>query len=92
MKVTVAYIENIKSLLKVDSAVYFGDYRIKIKFSDEAERVVDFLPFLQKAIHPEIKKYLDAELFRGFQVIDGNINWNDYELIFPISSLRAGEI
>ncbi|REG83598.1 DUF2442 domain-containing protein [Algoriphagus antarcticus] len=92
MKVTVNYSEDLQELLSVDSAEYLGEFRIKIIFSDRVESVVDFQGFLEKSSHPEIKKYLDQKLFADFEVIDGNINWNNYDLIFPISSLRKGEI
>lgn len=92
MKVTVNYSADLQESLSVDSAKYLGEFRIEIIFSDGIESVVDFQCFLEKSSHPEIKKYLDQELFADFQVINGNINWNDYDLIFPISSLRKGEI
>ena len=78
--------------LKIDSAKYLSDYAIRIKFNDGNERLVDFKPFLSKSLHPSIKKYLDESKFSGFSLIDGNLNWNDYDLIFPISDLYKGEI
>jgi len=35
---------------------------------------------------------LNEKLFSNFAITDGNINWNDYELIFPISDLYNGKI
>ena len=78
--------------LKIDSARYLNDYAIRIKFNDGNEKVVDFKPFLKKSLHPSIKKYLDEKRFSQFSVIDGNLNWNDYDLIFPISDLYDGKI
>jgi hypothetical protein len=78
--------------LKIDSAKYLSDYAIRIRFNDGNERLVDFKPFLSKSLHPSIKKYLDESKFSSFTLTDGNLNWNDYELIFPISDLYKGQI
>jgi hypothetical protein len=78
--------------LKIDSAKYLSDYAIRIKFNDGNERLVDFKPFLSKSLHPSIKKYLDENKFSAFSLTDGNLNWNDYDLIFPISDLYKGQI
>ena len=78
--------------LKIDSAKYLSDYAIRIKFSDGKEKLVDFKPFLSKSLHPSIKKYLDENKFSNFSLTDGNLNWNDYDLIFPLSDLYNGQI
>jgi hypothetical protein len=88
----VSYSEDIQEELKVDSVQYCGEFKLNIIFNDGIEKRIDFLPFLEKSAHPEIKKYLDEKLFKDFQLTEGNINWNDFDLIFPISSLRKGEI
>jgi hypothetical protein len=54
--------------------------------------LVDFKTFLEKSSHPSIKKYLDEDKFKQFKVIEGNLNWNDYELIFPVADLYNGKI
>lgn len=78
--------------LKIDSAKYLSDYAIRIKFSDGNEKLVDFKPFLLKSLHPSIKKYLDENEFSNFSLTDGNLNWNDYDMIFPLSDLYNGKI
>ena len=78
--------------LKIDSAKYLSDFAIRIKFSDGSEKLVDFKPFLSKSLHPSIKKYLDEKKFSNFSLTDGNLNWNDYDLIFPIWDLYNGKI
>ncbi|WP_282039422.1 DUF2442 domain-containing protein [Saccharicrinis aurantiacus] len=80
------------SELRINSAKYLADYVIRISFNDGTRRVVDFKPFLIKALHPSMKKYLDESNFAQFSILDGNLNWNDYDLIFPISDLYNGEI
>ncbi len=92
MKISVNYKETNNEILKVDSAQCLSDFVIKIKFSDGTARLVDFKPFLSKSIHPSIKKYTDKNYFTNFKIIDGNLNWNDYDLIFPIWDLYNGKI
>jgi len=78
--------------LKIESARYLGDFAIRIQFNDGSNRLVDFKPFLMKSLHPSIKKYLNEEYFTKFQIVNGNLNWNDYDLIFPIWDLYKGKI
>jgi len=94
MRIIVDYKESITGFnrLKIDSAKYLSDYAIRIKFSDGNEKIVDFKPFLLKSIHPSIKKYLDENIFSKFSLSEGNLNWNDYDLIFPISDLYNGRV
>jgi len=79
-------------ILEVISAAYFDDYHVNIKFSDGSEKLVNFKAFLSKSLHPSISKYLDESLFKKFEIKNGNLNWNDYDLIFPIQDLYEGEI
>lgn len=94
MRIIVEYKDSESELnrLRIDSAKYLSDYAIRIKFSDGHEKLVDFKPFLLKSLHPSIKKYLDGNIFSKFSITDGNLNWNDYDLIFPISDLYKGQI
>ncbi len=78
--------------LKVVQAKYLNDYVVRVVFNDSTEKAVDFKSFLTKATHPEIAKYRDEKLFKKFKIVGGNINWNDYDLIFPIENLYIGTI
>ena len=82
---------NLKEI-NILNAIYLKDYQIELTFDDKKKRVVDFKEFLSKAKHPEIKKYLKKELFKQFRIDNGNLNWNDFDLIFPISDLYDGTI
>ena len=92
MRIIVEYTDSNKNQLKIDSAKYLSDYAIRIRFSDGKEKLVDFKPFLSKSLHPSIKKYLDEKKFSKFSLTDGNLNWNDYDMIFPLSDLYNGQI
>jgi hypothetical protein len=39
-----------------------------------------------------LKKYLDLNQFKNFTVRDGDIDWNDYELCFPIADIYEGHL
>lgn len=78
--------------IEITSARYMGDFAIRLFFSDNSQKLVDFKPFLEKSLHPSIRKYLDESKFRDYKIIDGNLNWNDYDLIFQIEDLYEGKI
>ena len=84
--------ESSADLIEIKSAVYIGDFAIRLIFSDGLNRLVDFKPFLESSIHPSIRKYLDEKMFQEFSLVDGNLNWNDYDLIFPLEDLHAGQL
>jgi len=79
-------------LIEIKSAKYIGDYAIRVFFNDGTSHLVDFKPFLESSLHPSIRKYLDEIKFMQFELVDGNLNWNDYDLIFPINDLYQGKI
>lgn len=78
--------------LSVENAVYLSDFAMRLTFNDGNEKLVDFKPFLTKSKHPSIKKYLIENNFRQYKIVDGNLMWNDYDLIFPVSDLYSGKI
>ncbi len=94
MRIIVAYKDSdtLSNHLKIDSAKYLSDYVIRLRFSDGKEKIVDFKSFLTRSLHPSIRKYMDENKFSNFSLTDGNLNWNDYDLIFPISDLYNGQI
>ncbi len=81
-----------KAILKIIKAELLGDLSLKLTFSDGKVVDVAFKEFLQNSVHPEIRKYLKPSLFKKFQLIDGDLMWGDYDLIFPISDLYKNQI
>ena len=93
MKITVDYTNNTEEInLKIVAAKYLDDYALRVHFNDGNEKLIDFKSFLKKALHPSLKKYLNESKFKEFKIIDGNLNWNDHEMIFPIWDLYTGKI
>jgi len=78
--------------ISIQKAEYKGDYKIHFLFSDGVEKSVDFSNFLKNAKNPMTKKYLDKKLFQSFSLEYGDINWNDFELCFPLWDLYKGKI
>ena len=79
-------------VIDIIGAKYLGQFNIEITFSDNRLVVVNFEPFLEKSRNLEIRKYLKKELFKSYQIIDGNLDWNDFDLCFPVSDLYQGKI
>ncbi len=71
---------------------YLNDYVLEVHFGDGYIQKVDFAPFLISSRHPEVRKYLETDLFRGFVLDNGNLYWGDYDLIFPVMDLYANKI
>ncbi len=92
MRIIEEYTDSPIDLIEVKSANYIGDFAIRVFFNDGTNRLVDFKPFLEASLHRSIRKYLDEPLFKQFEIIDGNLNWNDYDMIFPIVDLHEGKI
>jgi len=92
MKITEEYSNKPVDFIQVKSAKYIGDFAIRILFNDGNKKLVDFKPFLENSLHPSIRKYLDETKFIDFRIVDGNLNWNDYDMIFPIEDVYNGII
>jgi len=94
MKIVIDYSDSSTEVqnLKIETAKYLSDFAIRIHFNDGSEKLVDFKPFLSKSRHPSIQKYFNENTFSNFSITDGNLNWNDYEMIFPIRDLYVGKI
>jgi len=73
-------------------AEWDGDYRIRLDFDDGSSQTVDFLPFLGRSTHPDIRVFLQPELFRAFRLEYGELVWGDYELCFPTIDLYRNRL
>jgi hypothetical protein len=79
-------------LISIEKANYIDDYKIYLQFNDGKENILDFENFILKSQHPDIKKYKDKNLFKNFNLEYGELEWNDYDLAFPIYDLYQGSI
>jgi uncharacterized protein YjbK len=92
MKIIEEPIVDYEIATKIIAAKLIADYKIEITFNDGEKKVVNFEHFLSSSQHPSIRKYLDKNKFMEFEIKNGNLNWNDYDLIFPLSDLKKGQI
>ena len=81
-----------EEIIHIEDVEYLGDFKINLIFNDGISKTVDFKNFLKKSLHSSLKKYQNQTESQKFQLIDGNLNWNDYEMIFPVADLYEGNI
>ena len=81
-----------EQVITIISADYIGEYQIKLIFNDNSIQVVDFFPFLNSSLNPFIRNYLNKQEFKVFKIDNGDFEWNDYDLCFPIADLYENNI
>jgi len=69
-----------------------GDYRLRLEFDDATEQTVDFLPFLSRSKHPDIRAFLHRKEFADYRLDHGDLIGGDYDLCFPILDLYRNQI
>jgi len=79
-------------IISIKEANYIEDYKISLLFNDGKNNILDFKNFILKSQHPDIKKYEDLNLFKKFNFEYGELEWNDYDLAFPVYDLYKGTI
>lgn len=77
----------IMSELSVDKVSHITGHILEIKFNDGHKSTTDFSPFIFSTGHPDYEPYKKIDAFLKYDVIDGNLNWDDYTMIFPIGDL-----
>ena len=79
--------------IKVTGAVYIEAFKVKIEFSDNTRKVIDFEPFLKENRHPQWAKYNNINNFKKFKIENGNLVWGrKWDLIFPVYGLYTDNI
>jgi len=66
--------------------------KIRLTFNDGMVRVMDFEPFLRKALNPDITKYRQLRNFKKFHLHHAILMWGDFDMIFPMEDLHHGNI
>lgn len=80
------------SELYVKSAKHIKSHILEIEFSDGEKKILDFAPFIFSAKHPDYERYKTENGFLTFIIEDGNLNWDDYTMIFPVEDLYSGKL
>ncbi len=78
--------------LSVKSAKHLTGHILNIEFNDGHYSIVDFSKFIFTSGHPDYEKYKSIEDFLKFEIVDGNLNWNDYAMIFSVEDLYHNKI
>lgn len=73
--------------LAITHVEHIKAYQLLIEFNNGKQQRINFEHFLINHHHPDIQKYCDIELFKSYSITNGDLEWNDYELCFPISDL-----
>lgn len=81
-----------KKRIQILKARYLKEYTLELIFSDKKIQLVDFRVFLESATNPEISKYLKIINFKKFKLVDGDLMWGDFDLLFPIMDLYRNRI
>ena len=76
----------------IQKATYIEGYKIALRFNDGKEQTVDFEHFLSSSSNPHIRKYLKIDAFKTFELDHGDLQWNDYDLCFPVADLYDNTI
>ncbi|WP_166267244.1 DUF2442 domain-containing protein [Marinobacter caseinilyticus] len=80
------------SELSIKKVKHVKSHILELTFSDGHIQLVDFAPFIFSNGHPDYDRYKTEEGFLTFDVVDGNLNWDDYTMIFPVEDLYRGKI
>lgn len=79
-------------VVRITAAEYIPPYKLRLRFDNDHESVVDFAVFLSQSPHSAIQAYHDRKRFRQFTIEDGFLHWNNFDLVFPMADLYAGKI
>ena len=81
------------SPLQIKKADYLDGFRVAIYFNDGVKKIIDFTDFLHSKYNYYTRKYRNTSNFKKFKIENGNVVWGkDWDLIFPITHLRKGNI
>ncbi len=79
-------------IINVEKVKYLSGHKLKLSFNDGVEQIIDFGPFLSNSLNPFINKYLDINEFKKYELDNGDLEWNDYDLCFPVADLYENNI
>ncbi|MDL1979024.1 MAG: DUF2442 domain-containing protein [Deltaproteobacteria bacterium] len=79
-------------IIRIEKAKYLGGHNLRLSFNDGTEQTIDFGPFLSSSLNPLIRKYLSREEFMKYELNEGDLEWNDYDLCFPVADLYENNI
>lgn len=81
-----------KKIISIVSAKIVAELTLNITFDDKHSINVNFSDFLNQTKLPDLIKYRKKENFKKFKLVNGNLIWGDYEMMFPLNSLYLNEL
>lgn len=81
-----------KQIIRIEKVEHLDNYRLKLVFNDATVQLIDFYNFLSTSLNPLIRKYLNIQEFIKFNLNNGDLEWNDYDLCFLIADLYENNI
>ena len=79
--------------IAVTRADYIDGLSLRVFFSDNTSRVIDFGTFIARHPHPQYNRYAEPSLFRQFTIRCGNLIWGKHaDLSFPLEALYFGDL
>jgi hypothetical protein len=80
--------------IRIQQANYLRDYKIVFQFNDGTQQMVDFNNYLNRYKHPQYKKYKNKELFKTFEINNGDsIFWGrNWDLCFNSTNLYYNDL
>jgi hypothetical protein len=75
------------SVLTIEKVDYLTGYQLRLEFNDGKVQVINFEQFIKSSCHPQINKYQDLALFKQYRLTEGDLEWGDFDLCFPIADL-----
>ncbi|MEE9372532.1 MAG: hypothetical protein V3V00_05710 [Saprospiraceae bacterium] len=79
-------------MVSIVKANYIDGYKIKLEFDDRTTQVIDFEELILSSRNPMVKKFQDINELKSFDIVYGDLMWNDYEMSFPIWDLYTNDI
>jgi len=79
-------------IIRIEKAKHLGEHKLNLSFNDGTEQIIDFGPFLSSSLNPLIRKYLNRKEFMKYKLDEGDLEWNDYDLCFPVADLYENNI
>ncbi len=81
-----------EQIIFVEKVNHISNFKLELEFNDKTSQIIDFYPFLSVSLNPLIRKYLSPKEFAKFEIEGGDLEWNDYDLCFPIADLYENKI
>jgi hypothetical protein len=78
-----------KELITVTEARYHSGHRLRLRFSDSREKIVDFTPWLRGEVFKPLR---DVRFFKKFFIAGGTVCWPNGADVAPETLYEAQDV